>query len=89
MLVCLKYCLSHFSIWSLEIAVEAHARTLEKSAEGDITKLSLLLDHDIRFCMLESSSILRHVNHFASSQHIDDVLIQLMDKSCLHHFGLL
>lgn len=42
--------------------IKTHARTLEKSAEGDITKLSLLLDQDIRFCMLESSNILQPVS---------------------------
>ena len=36
----------------------SYERTLEKSAEGDMTKLSLLLDHDIRFEMLGSSSML-------------------------------
>lgn len=42
MLVCLKYC----------------DNTLEKSAEGDITKLSALADHDIRCWMFGSSSML-------------------------------
>lgn len=28
--------------------LETHARTLENSDEGDITKLSLVFDHDIR-----------------------------------------
>ena len=37
----------------------SHARTLAKSAVGDIMKLSLLFDHAIRFCMLESSSMLK------------------------------
>ena len=32
--------------------------TLEKSADGDMTKLSLLFDHDIRLEILGSSSIL-------------------------------
>jgi len=32
--------------------------TLEKSAEGDMTKLSADEDHEIRCCMLESSSML-------------------------------
>lgn len=38
---------------------QTHARTLEKSVDGDITKLSLLLDHEIRFCILWSSNMLR------------------------------
>lgn len=33
-------------------------KTFEKSAEGDMTKLSALADHDIKCWMLESSSIL-------------------------------
>lgn len=36
-----------------------YARTLEKSVEGDMTKLSLLFDHDIRFCIAGSSNILK------------------------------
>ena len=35
-----------------------NAKTLEKSADGDITKVSLLLDQDIRCCMFGSSSML-------------------------------
>ena len=34
------------------------AKTLEKSVDGDIRKLSLLLDHEMRCCILGSSSIL-------------------------------
>lgn len=37
---------------------KAYDNTLEKSAEGDITKLSADEDHEIRCCMLESSSML-------------------------------
>ena len=37
---------------------QTYASTFEKSADGDMTKLSLLLDHDIRWEMLGSSSIL-------------------------------
>lgn len=33
-------------------------RTFEKSLEGDMTKLSLVLDHEIRCWMVWSSSIL-------------------------------
>jgi hypothetical protein len=33
-------------------------KTLEKSLEGDITKLSAEFDHDIKCCMLWSSSML-------------------------------
>ena len=41
----------------------AYERTFAKSAVGDMTKLSLLLDHDIRFCILESSNILAIGQH--------------------------
>lgn len=37
---------------------KAYDNTLEKSAEGDMTKLSADEDHEIRCCMLESSSML-------------------------------
>ena len=43
--------------------VGTYARTLEKSAEGDMTKLSEELDHAIKCCMLGSSNILRQVSH--------------------------
>jgi hypothetical protein len=36
----------------------AYARTLENSVEGDITKLSLVLDQEIKCCILWSSSML-------------------------------
>ena len=36
----------------------SYARTLAKSAVGYMMKLSLLFDHEIRFCMLVSSSML-------------------------------
>lgn len=35
-----------------------HERTLEKSLEGDMTKLSAEFDHDIKCCMLWSSNML-------------------------------
>lgn len=35
-----------------------NAKTFEKSADGDITKFSLLLDQDIRCCMFGSSNML-------------------------------
>lgn len=40
-----------------------HASTLEKSAVGDMTKLSALADHEIRCWMLGSSSMLRRISH--------------------------
>jgi hypothetical protein len=42
--------------WTVE--GKAYDNTLEKSAEGDMTKLSADEDHEIRCCMLESSSML-------------------------------
>ena len=39
--------------------LEAYARTLENSVDGDMTKLSLLFDQEIRFWIFESSNILR------------------------------
>lgn len=36
----------------------AYASTLENSVEGDMTKLSLVLDHEIKCCILWSSSML-------------------------------
>ena len=37
---------------------ETDESTLENSADGDMTKLSLLFDHDIRLEIVESSNIL-------------------------------
>jgi len=36
----------------------SYARTLENSVEGDMTKLSLVLDQEIKCCILWSSSML-------------------------------
>lgn len=36
----------------------SYASTFENSGVGDMMKLSLLLDHDMRFCILGSSSML-------------------------------
>jgi len=36
----------------------AYARTLENSGDGDMTKLSLEADQEIRLCMPRSSSML-------------------------------
>lgn len=65
MLVCLKYVLWYASLVSLShmsdvtVARETHARTLENSDEGLITKLSLEEDHDIKCWIFLSSSMLR------------------------------
>lgn len=61
MFVCLKYDLiDSVSLVSSLILDEdiAYARTLENSVEGDMTKLSLVLDHEIKCCILWSSSML-------------------------------
>lgn len=67
-----------------------HASTLEKSVDGDITKLSLLLDQDIRFCILESSSML--IQMLAINPHHSHdagLLVKLVDEGSLNHLGLL
>jgi len=50
--VCLKYDLLQLAFGSKLIVKATYERTFENSLEGDITKLSLVLDHDIRCCML-------------------------------------
>lgn len=61
MFVCLKYWLL-LKLVSLvgRAGLETYARTLEKSCEGDITKLSAEVDQLIKCCMLGSSNILRN-----------------------------
>lgn len=65
-----------------------------------MTKLSLVLDHEIRCWMLGSSSILSRAISKSLHQpllslkglaagHGIDVLVQLVNKSGLHHLGLL
>lgn len=65
MLVCLKYCLLHGQICApkpVEVPCgKTYDKTLEKSAEGDMMKLSALADHEIRCWMFWSSSMLSHV----------------------------
>ena len=58
--MCLKYCLARIS-YRLQVLdeIRPHDRTFEKSAEGDMTKLSLLPDHEIKLEMLGSSSMLQ------------------------------
>lgn len=67
-----------------------HAKTLEKSVDGDMTKLSLLLDQDIRFCILESSSILMQMLAMKPHHsHDAGLLVEFVDEGSLDHFGLL
>lgn len=47
---------------NLSVAKNTHDSTFEKSAVGDMTKLSLFGDQDIKFAMLGSSSILFSVS---------------------------
>lgn len=60
--MCLKYDLRsnhQFAVRSLVLKKHvAYASTLENSVEGDMTKLSLVLDHEIKCCILWSSSML-------------------------------
>jgi hypothetical protein len=48
-LVCLKYCLK-LLVKDADTAYtgDTYARTFENSEDGDMTKLSLLLDHEMR-----------------------------------------
>lgn len=50
-----------------------HERTLEKSLDGDMTKLSAELDHDIKCCMFGSSSML--LMKSVESGHILELLL--------------
>ena len=56
--VCLKYCLGYVRLEKLDSRDLTYARTLEKSVQGDMTKLSLELDQDIKVRILWSSNIL-------------------------------
>ena len=95
MLVCLKYCLSRQINATLSLtSVVTHAKTLEKSVEGDITKLSLLADQDIKFWMLGSSNMLGKVSNQAKKKEnsclsTGFLLVQLVDERGLYYFGLL
>ena len=66
MLVCLKYCLFYGKPWSERRIANTYDNTLEKSAEGDITKLSALADHDIKCWILGSSSMLLRIRYWSS-----------------------
>lgn len=60
-LVCLKYWLPHYQYLCSYIVIYyglAYLRTFENSLVGDTTKLSLDDDHDMRCCILTSSSML-------------------------------
>jgi hypothetical protein len=59
--VCLKYCLSCISNGQRQLDTEGpYASTLENSCEGWMTKLSALAVHEMRCCILGSSSMLLH-----------------------------
>jgi hypothetical protein len=67
----------------------AYARTLENSGEGDMTKLSLEADQEIRLCMLRSSSMLQSSQLMLLQGTTGAVLVELVYESRLHHFRLL
>jgi hypothetical protein len=70
----------------------AYARTLENSGDGDMTKLSFELDHEMRLCMERSSSMLLSgqlfLFHFLPYMR-DSVLVKFVYESCLNDFWLL
>lgn len=57
-LVCLKYCLECVSNHTHLGRYSTYERTLEKSLDGDMTKLSAEFDQEIKCCIFWSSSIL-------------------------------
>lgn len=74
------------------MVIETDARTLENSEVGDITKLSLVLDQEMRCWMLLSSSILRQKLVTGDTTTLGPesaVLVKLMNESSLYHFRLL
>lgn len=74
-----------------------YASTLENSLDGDTTKLSFVFDHEMRCCILGSSSMLHRHDQSAMRRktaeepprEIPIVLVELMDERRLHQFGLL
>lgn len=65
-------------------------RTFENSLEGDMTKLSFVLDHEMRCWMLWSSSMLRLCQYIdCISRSGADPLVEFMYESCLDDLGLL
>lgn len=68
--------------------MKTHDRTLEKSADGDMTKLSLLFDQAIRFEMLGSSSmLLKCQREFATNDTWSAHLYNLCMKAVCTTFG--
>jgi hypothetical protein len=67
-----------------------YAKTFAKSPEGDMRKLSLLEDHDIRCWIFGSSSMLPMGVSSGNwpSGLINDVLVQFVDEGRLDHLGL-
>lgn len=87
-LVCLKYCLSHVSDCRTDYARKfAHARTLENSGDGDMTKLSLEVDQEMRLWMLRSSSMLASVSRYLFPKPIVLYLYSLCMKAVCTTFG--
>lgn len=63
-------------------------RTLLNSLDGLMTKLSFVLDHEMRCWMLWSSSMLwAHQLLQVSSLRGSALLVQLVDEGCLNDLG--
>lgn len=94
MLVCLKYCLQIMSKErsNFQGSGLTYDKTLEKSVDGVMTKLSLLFDQDMSSCILGSSNILADELAYRTTSRFNLIRllrIQLVNKSSLHHLGLL
>lgn len=78
---------SKFSRWG----ALTYDKTLEKSVDGVMTKLSLLFDQDMSSCILGSSNILPDELAYRNDVKVQSQLlrIELVYKSSLHHLGLL
>ena len=69
---------------------QTYERTFEKSWQGDMTKLSFELDHEMRCLIDSSSSILRSGKLNSPVVSTPDlVLVQLVNECGLHDLGLL
>lgn len=55
-----------------------YAKTFENSEDGDMTKLSFVLAHDIRCCMLGSSNMLR-----SSQRASRNIALNLSSPTCI------
>lgn len=87
--MCLKYELGNLAVFYSILQRSTYDSTFENSDEGDMTKLSLVLDQEIRCCILWSSSILqqRQLTVYGSASRY--TLIKFMNERCLDDLGLL